>query len=178
MPKYCGAKRRDGGRCRVSPMKNGRCRIHGGTSTGPYRYNAGRNALKHCLYSRFITPQERTALSHVRLGILDDEIRLMRVRLNRALAAEDAAQGKPELEETVEREGASEYAAKSEKKSKVRDYGMWVDRIISRITQMELARKELMKEGAGDEDARLPVSRIVVEVVGANNSHDHERPAG
>lgn len=31
----CGAKRRDGGSCRGPAMKNGRCRMHGGVSTGP-----------------------------------------------------------------------------------------------------------------------------------------------
>jgi hypothetical protein len=31
----CGAKRRDGGSCRQPAMRNGRCRMHGGKSTGP-----------------------------------------------------------------------------------------------------------------------------------------------
>ncbi|HEV2897691.1 MAG TPA: HGGxSTG domain-containing protein [Pseudaminobacter sp.] len=31
----CGAKRRDGGSCLAPAMPNGRCRMHGGMSTGP-----------------------------------------------------------------------------------------------------------------------------------------------
>jgi hypothetical protein len=31
----CGAKRRDSGSCASPAMKNGRCRMHGGKSTGP-----------------------------------------------------------------------------------------------------------------------------------------------
>jgi hypothetical protein len=31
----CGAKARHGGMCRAPSMKNGRCRFHGGKSTGP-----------------------------------------------------------------------------------------------------------------------------------------------
>ena len=31
----CGAKRRDGGSCLSPGMPNGRCRMHGGKSTGP-----------------------------------------------------------------------------------------------------------------------------------------------
>ncbi len=31
----CGAKRRDGEPCRGAAMPNGRCRMHGGPSTGP-----------------------------------------------------------------------------------------------------------------------------------------------
>lgn len=31
----CGAKTRSGAPCRNLPMRNGRCRMHGGASTGP-----------------------------------------------------------------------------------------------------------------------------------------------
>jgi hypothetical protein len=31
----CGAKRRDSGSCQQPAMPNGRCRLHGGKSTGP-----------------------------------------------------------------------------------------------------------------------------------------------
>ena len=31
----CGARTRNGGCCRQPAMKNGRCRMHGGLSTGP-----------------------------------------------------------------------------------------------------------------------------------------------
>jgi hypothetical protein len=31
----CGVKRRDSGSCQSPAMPNGRCRMHGGTSTGP-----------------------------------------------------------------------------------------------------------------------------------------------
>ena len=31
----CGARTRSGGACRSPAMPNGRCRMHGGTSTGP-----------------------------------------------------------------------------------------------------------------------------------------------
>lgn len=31
----CGAKTRKGGPCKAPAMKNGRCRLHGGKSTGP-----------------------------------------------------------------------------------------------------------------------------------------------
>ena len=36
----CGAKTRKGKKCRAPAMRNGRCRMHGGTSTGP-RTQAG-----------------------------------------------------------------------------------------------------------------------------------------
>ena len=33
--KRCGARRREGGSCQQPTMRNGRCRLHGGKSTGP-----------------------------------------------------------------------------------------------------------------------------------------------
>ena len=48
--KKCGAKTRSGGSCRNPAMKNGRCRLHGGKSTGAPKGN--KNAFKHGRYSR------------------------------------------------------------------------------------------------------------------------------
>jgi uncharacterized membrane protein len=41
----CGARTRAGCPCRQPAMQNGRCRLHGGRSTGP-RTEAGRAALR------------------------------------------------------------------------------------------------------------------------------------
>jgi len=48
--KICGAKNRRGVPCGRSPMKNGRCNLHGGKSPGPPKGNS--NALKHGYYTR------------------------------------------------------------------------------------------------------------------------------
>lgn len=42
-PKLCGAglRGRPGKTCRMAPMLNGRCRLHGGLSTGPRTWKAG-----------------------------------------------------------------------------------------------------------------------------------------
>ena len=45
----CGAKTRKGGLCRSPAMPNGRCRMHGGKSTGAPKGN--KNAWKHGRYS-------------------------------------------------------------------------------------------------------------------------------
>jgi len=59
LPKWlrpqCGAKTRAGGRCRATPVwdkkrdkpKNGKCRIHGGLSTGPKTELGKQKALKN-----------------------------------------------------------------------------------------------------------------------------------
>src|SRR3954447_9659461 len=51
----CGAKRRNGGSCQGPAMPNGRCRFHGGLSTGP-KTEAGlarsrRSTWQHGQYS-------------------------------------------------------------------------------------------------------------------------------
>ena len=61
----CDAKTRRGTRCRSASMENGRCRMHGGTSTGAPKGN--RNAWKHGKYSKETVQARRLvqALAHI-----------------------------------------------------------------------------------------------------------------
>ena len=45
----CGARTRRASACRAPAMPNGRCRLHGGKSTGPPKGH--KNALKHGRYT-------------------------------------------------------------------------------------------------------------------------------
>lgn len=54
----CGAKTRSGKPCKTRPMPNGRCRMHGGASTGAPKGN--RNAWKHGHYSKETIERRRT----------------------------------------------------------------------------------------------------------------------
>jgi hypothetical protein len=53
----CGAKTRRGTPCKSPAMKNGRCRMHGGKSTGPPK--GTQNALKHGYYARSAIAERR-----------------------------------------------------------------------------------------------------------------------
>src|SRR5690625_2849732 len=53
--KRCGAKTRSGGKCKNWAMANGRCRMHGGKSTGPPKKN--KNSMKHGLFAKY-SPDE------------------------------------------------------------------------------------------------------------------------
>src|SRR5690625_2676562 len=53
--KRCGAKTRSGKPCKNGAMANGRCRMHGGKSTGPPKQN--KNSFKHGLFAKYL-PQE------------------------------------------------------------------------------------------------------------------------
>src|SRR5690625_1071601 len=48
----CGAKTRAGHPCKNRPMANGRCRMHGGKSTGPPKQNS--NARTHGLFAKYL----------------------------------------------------------------------------------------------------------------------------
>src|SRR3954454_22918376 len=73
----CGAKRRDGGTCQSPAMTNGRCRMHGGKSTGPRTAEGlerSRKARwKHGHYSREAREECAEARAGLRLiqAILD-----------------------------------------------------------------------------------------------------------
>jgi len=102
-------------------------------------------------------------LSRIELGRVDDELRLTRIRLMRALNQESERGDTAELETRVEREGAGEYQAKTEEKFKVRDYSGLIDRLTGRIESLERTRAELLKTNPPE---LPPVTRIEIEVVG------------
>lgn len=51
---YCGAMNRSGNSCMLPPMSNGRCRLHGGKSTG-----AMNPRVKHGLYRKYMSADEQ-----------------------------------------------------------------------------------------------------------------------
>lgn len=66
----CGAKARAGSPCRSAAMPNGRCRMHGGPSTGP-RTEAGKAAIrksrtKHGRYSQASIVERREMRALIR----------------------------------------------------------------------------------------------------------------
>ena len=67
----CGARRRDGERCRGAAMANGRCRMHGGPSTGPRTpeglERSRRSNWKHGHYSAEAKQVRREARQQYRL---------------------------------------------------------------------------------------------------------------
>ena len=89
--KPCGAKARSGNPCRLPAGPNGRCRFHGGASTGP-RTASGRKACalaatKHGIYGKGYTDEELRHLDSLRDTDLTAEITLARIILMRLLKA-------------------------------------------------------------------------------------------
>jgi hypothetical protein len=98
--------------------------MHGGTNTGAPPGND--NAVKHGIYRSTLTEDERADYDSLQLGDVDHELRLVRVRLARALKAE------------------------RDNQDPKRDYTDTVDRFLGRIAALELTRRRLAD--AADDD--------------------------
>ena len=140
----CGAKNRSGSPCkRHAAPGSSRCNLHGGKSTGAPGGNT--NAAKPgSLYSRFLTAEEQGIASNLELGSIDEELRLTRIRLMRALEREQIHANKPELEEVTEREIVGNEGSARDEKSRVRDYSKLIDTLTARIQSLEKQRLELL----------------------------------
>ena len=159
----CGAKTRSGEPCKRHAIPGSkRCKLHGGKSTGaPGNKNA---AKPGSIYSKFLTDEENDTLASIELGRVDDELRLTRVRLMRALARENEFGNT--LEVDSEKVDSSETGGTTTN-SKVRDYSGLIDRLTARIESLERTRAELLKTNPPE---LPPVARIEIEVVGGRTS--------
>ncbi|MDR4997405.1 HGGxSTG domain-containing protein [Brevibacillus parabrevis] len=93
--KLCGANTRTGGLCKKAALANGRCRLHGGKSTGPKdpsKLKGNKNALKHGLYETIwedtLTDEERELLAHVSTdpkAQVESELKLSEIRILRMM---------------------------------------------------------------------------------------------
>ena len=171
----CGASKRGNGEpCKRHAIPgSSRCKLHGGKSTGPKDQRGNKHAAKPgSIYSQFLTAAENDMLSLIELGRVDDELRLTRIRLMRALARENEFGNTLEMDseksEPIEIEGrVIEGLAKVTTTTKVRDYAAMIDRLTGRIESLERTRAELLKTNPAE---LPPVTRIEIEVVGGRKN--------
>lgn len=75
-------------RCRVPALGNGRCKLHGGLSypKDPWDVIHRRRPHTMCgLYSSYFSDEEADVYGSLKIGTLEDEIRLLRINLRRAI---------------------------------------------------------------------------------------------
>ncbi len=83
--KSCGAKKKDGGKCKARPMANGRCRIHGGLTpkgTASPHYQTGRYSKylpKHLADDYFVSKDDPELVT------LRSELSLLDARLSQLI---------------------------------------------------------------------------------------------
>lgn len=165
----CGAKNRQGNPCKNKPLpgKN-RCKYHGGATP----YSARMNAMKSGIYLKHFTEDEIKDYGNVILGGVDDEIRLCRVRLARALNAE--AESKiiaakvtelESMEITVDPKGLQTV----KKVFKAQPFQQIIDRFVGRIESLEKTRAELIERsknaaiGAGVDTSQIQGITISIQ---------------
>ena len=149
--KYCGAKTRSGEPCKGKAMANGRCRLHGGKSTGAPK---GSQSKPGALYSAYYTEEERMLAEELQLGSIDEELKLCRIRLNRALKLEAEQDAEVlELEKVVETPTViggvpitddPDVPPVRQKTFVRRDYDAVIHRLLGRIESLEATRQKLI----------------------------------
>lgn len=158
MKDSCGAKTRSGGKCKKAPMLNGRCKLHGGASTGAPQGN--KNATKHGFYSDALQPEERVLWERVEIGSLDDEIRLMKIKLHRLVklsGSQDVAELIDSALEVTRKRGEEFDHVKEERvpydkleiKAAAPQYADLIIKALDVIRKLELARAQMQAASGG-----------------------------
>lgn len=170
----CGAKLRNGGQCQAPGIgAGGRCRRHGGVSVKKSPEQLARRpkkSLARGLYTDALFPWEEDVYGAVMIGTLEEELRLLRVQLRRAVMAQhnwevvhdalgefredpEAAEIPLELFKLLELDGY-EYTEANKKDGaeevkkvlrRKRDYRKEIQQWTKLISTLEVAQKELMK---------------------------------
>lgn len=168
--KYCGARNRQGKPCRQRPTAGSlRCKWHGGKSL-----------RKHGIYAAVLSEEEQNAYDQIPIGRLDDELKIARIRLMRALKAKKEVDDAPddptnragmEIAEIKQRTGkAGEQTVRAEQEISRRrtDYEAIIDRYLGRIGSLERTRAELL--ATTDIDNPDEVARSIQDTVLAMHS--------
>lgn len=157
----CGASKRGNGEpCKRHAIPgSSRCKLHGGKSSGPKEQRGNKNAAKPgSIYSQFLTDEENDILASIELGRVDDELRLTRVRLMRALARENEFGNELEIDSEKLEDGEKTTT------SKVRDYSSLIDRLTARVESLERTKEDLETRRLTNEKLRRELNPPKEEV--------------
>lgn len=157
----CGASKRSNGEpCKRHAVPgSSRCKLHGGKSSGPKDLRGNKNAAKPgSIYSQFLTDAENDMLASIELGRVDDELRLTRIRLMRALGREN------EFGNTLELDSEKIEHDESTTTSKVRDYSSLIDRLTARVESLERTKEDLETRRLTNEKLRRELNPPKEEV--------------
>lgn len=184
----CGASKRGNGEpCKRHAIPgSSRCKLHGGKSSGPKEQRGNKNAAKPgSIYSQFLTDDENDLLAGIELGRVDDELRLTRIRLMRALARENefgnTLEVDSEKEEPIQINGKDTALTSITTTSKVRDYSALIDRLTARVESLERTKEDLetrrltnekLRRELEDPNKGLPEPKQVI--IGVEDASDPE----
>lgn len=167
-------------------MANGRCRLHGGLSTGAPKGN--QNARIHGIYSKFFSEEEKQEAAQFDIDRIDDELLLCKVQLMRALKAEQEQTSKNDSEkleliaktmQVVQEMGMGNGKKQVHQSFAKTDFGGLIDRLIARIQSLTITRQDLMskvidlqmkqieldKIKSQQQDSQATPTQIIIDVI-------------
>ncbi len=157
---FCGAKTRQGTPCKNGAMPNGRCRMHGGKSVSQW---GNKKAVKHGIYETGLTKEEKKIYDKIPIDTVEDEIRLCKLRIRRALNARKAIEETPndpsvefEISEIKQLKGETEGSnsgkatTRQEMNRKRPDFDAIIDRYMGRMSQLIKLREEIKNNTISD----------------------------
>lgn len=167
----CGAKKRDGSPCQKLPIiGKKRCRLHGGRTPTGVNAGATNNQYRHGLYGEHLTDAEREAWDDLPVGYVDNEIKLLRVWLMRAMKTEASIARAPNDAKNLDgfelleiRHTKGDRGATTDAVSKRPDISGRVNWILGRLAMLEKTRADLMAAAAAKAGTEM-VTRYVVEL--------------
>ena len=176
----CGAKTRSGEPCKRHAVPgSSKCKLHGGAASKANKAN--KHAAKPgSIYSQFLTDEENNLLASIELGRVDDELRLTRIRLMRALSREN------EFGNTLEIDSEKLEDGERATTTKVRDYSGLIDRLTARVESLERTKEDLetrrltnekLRRDLDDPNKGLPEPKQVIIGVEDASRPDAEQAA-
>ena len=123
------------------------------------------------IYSQYLTDEEQIISTKMELGSLDEELKLCKIRLMRALKAEAEQQAQVEEFGKLELEALNEAPSLigglpdndeiiQTKQFRRRDYGTIIDRLIARIESLETRRASLVQMSLDFERKKLELDNL------------------
>jgi len=179
-------------------MANGRCKRHGGKSTGAKTPQVAEinPAYKYGIYGKYYNDEEKTLIdgNAFKAGQVEAELIAVRVRLKRTLEARAAWEaslvktetspkpdGQSELVLVGIEEGEKPFGKDADvmpfeaRTFKLPDFDAIIERCLQRIESLEKTRKELLKDDDGDNPE--PGRDRVTFSGGLNGGDDEELPS-
>ncbi|MCJ7959141.1 MAG: hypothetical protein MUW57_22025 [Pseudomonas sp.] len=166
----CGAKKRSNGEpCKRHAVPgSSRCKLHGGASAKANKGN--QHARKHGIYSETLTADEHGLWDEIGIGTLDDDIKIAKLQLRRALMAQAKAEAGDGLvlDAEIINSGSGEEGGYSNSSLQRRRQGYEdiINRLLGRIGDLESKRADMIKKLDPEDDGPLP-QRIEVVVTDA-----------
>lgn len=177
--KICGAKTRAGTPCKNSPMPNGKCRMHGGKSTGPkdkQKLKENKNAEKHGLFSKYLPEETMDLVNNMEslnaIDMLWDNIKIQYaaiIRSQKIMYVKDKEEMIKELKK--QKEYDSETVSSSEKEYEFQfawdrqaTFLTAQSRAMAELRNMITRYDELLKTELATEEQELRIEKLKVDI--------------